>query len=84
MAVKDRAIKYLNSITIEPMIFSYMLGQFIVDGAQLNTNLLIEKVCRYEFHFNETVCSHLDAEENDAIESTGTYTKTKKQLKSRS
>ncbi|TRY81172.1 hypothetical protein TCAL_13740 [Tigriopus californicus] len=59
---------FLNSITIEPMIFINVLGGVIVAGAALNTNLLIRKICVFDLHFNETVCDHLDLPENDDYE----------------
>ena len=71
MGAKDRVVKYVKSITIEPTIFLFMLGQMLIDGAQLNTNLLIEKVCKHEFHHNGTICDNLDLDEYDDIETTG-------------
>ncbi|XP_059097126.1 lysosomal proton-coupled steroid conjugate and bile acid symporter SLC46A3-like [Tigriopus californicus] len=59
---------FWNSITIEPMLFIYILGGATVTGAALNTNLLIRKICLADLHFNETVCDHLDLPENDDYE----------------
>ena len=40
----------------------------LVFGSNVNTNLLIEKVCRYELGYNETVCENLSDYEDEETE----------------
>ena len=37
----------------------------------MNTDLLIEKVCRYELDYNETVCDNLTEDEYEDIDTEG-------------
>ena len=55
--------RQIKNITIEPVLFVYAFGLGVVAGAQINTNLLIWKMCHMELgHPNET-CANLS---NDA------------------
>ena len=54
------------------MIFLHTFSTTIEQCSEIQTNLLLKKVCMQEFHQNETVCDNLDLEENDSIETDGT------------
>ena len=59
--IKRRARIIWKNITVEPVIFFIMFSQGI-DTVSLN-QLKIEKSCKIDFKFNETVCDNL-LEEN--------------------
>ena len=61
-------IQGLKSITVEPVIFFFLLGMFILNGAQVPTNILVYKVCHYEMNFTESICENLGDEANKDIE----------------
>ena len=56
----------LNRITIEPLIFLFMFSFYILDGAQIQTNLLLWKICYLELNYTEVICSNLTLDENNA------------------
>lgn len=61
-------MKKLRSFYLEPTIVLYIFAFWIVRGGGINTTLLIHKVCTKELNYTEDVCNHLDADENEAIE----------------
>ena len=65
MGLKDS----LRTISLEPVIFLYIIGIFLDRGAEVKTQLMLWKICRFEFGYNDTICDNLDADENDAIQS---------------
>ena len=60
---------FIKTISLEPSIFLFMLSSCLVSGAELQTNLIIWKVCHFEFGYNETICENLDQAENEDIQS---------------
>ncbi len=54
-----------KSITIEPVILLFMGGLFIIQGAQLNTNLLIWKICTIEKNYSSEICDNLTLDKYD-------------------
>ena len=56
----------LNRITLEPLIFLFTFGMVILDGAQIQTNLLLWKICHLELNYTEDICSNLTLDENNA------------------
>ena len=54
----------LKTITIEPTIFLFFLGYYILNGAQIPTNILIFKICHIELNYTEEVCNHLGDDSN--------------------
>ena len=56
-------IKIITSITIEPAMFIITFGD-IVDEVSLS-QMTIDKSCRSDFDFNETVCDNLTAYEGE-------------------
>ena len=56
-------IKIITSITIEPAMFIITFGD-IVDEVSLS-QMTIDKSCRSDFDFNETVCDNLTAYEDE-------------------
>ena len=61
----------LKRITLEPLIFLFTFGMVILRGSQIQTNLLLWKICRLELNYTEDICSnmssfaHLNPEYND-------------------
>ena len=69
MAGLFKAIKdFVQSITIEPMIFSMIFGMGLVAGSGMNTELIMYKACMLEFNYTEEVCENLDDPDNHDIE----------------
>ena len=58
----------LKNVTVEPVIFFFLLGMFTLYGAQVPTNILIYKVCRFEMNHTDAICENLGDEENKEIE----------------
>ena len=56
----------LNRITLEPLIFLFLFSFYILDGAQIQTNLLLWKICHLELNYTEVICSNLTLDENNA------------------
>ena len=59
---------YIKSITIEPTILFYVVGSSILYGAQIETDLLIWKLCHIELGNSEEVCANLSLEVNEEVE----------------
>lgn len=60
-------LTFIKGITLEPTVFALQFGRFIVEGAQVQTDLLLWKICHLELNYTEEICDHLTANENDAI-----------------
>ena len=56
-------VKIITSITIEPAMFIITFGD-IVDEVSLS-QMTIDKSCRSDFDFNETVCDNLTSYEHE-------------------
>ena len=61
-------IKFFKSFTVEPLVFFFVFAEYLVLGSELQTNLMMWKVCNIELGLNETICDNLDLEENDEYE----------------
>ena len=59
---------FLKTITIEPVIFLFLVGTFILQGAQIPTNILIYKICHVELNHTEEICENLGKNEYSDIE----------------
>ena len=46
------------NITIEPVIFAFVFSNFVANGAQQNTNILLHKICMDSVRYNDTVCQN--------------------------
>ena len=61
-------IKYeFSTITIEPVVFFFVLSFQVDFGAQITTNLLLWKVCHLELNYTEDVCSNLTLNKYESI-----------------
>ena len=59
----DNAIvSVLKKITLEPTIFLLAFGCAIERGAQITTNLLIEKTCHNELNYTKETCANFSNE----------------------
>lgn len=58
----------LSGITIEPGVFLYFLGEGFINGAQINTDLLIWKLCTKDLNLTENICNNLHLEVNNDYE----------------
>ena len=52
----------LSQITLEPTVFAFSFGVQLEKGARITTDLLINKVCRYELNYTEDICANLTNE----------------------
>ncbi len=62
--VKD----YIKSFTIEPVVVFNILGISVIFGAQIDTDLLIWKLCHIELEYSEDVCANLSLDVNEDAE----------------
>ena len=46
------------NITIEPVIFAFVFTNFVANGAQQNTNILLHKICVDSVGYNRSVCKN--------------------------
>ena len=49
----------LKQITLEPTMFFVTFGTTVERGAQITTNLLIEKICHGELDYTNDICANL-------------------------
>ena len=54
-------------ISLEPVVFFYALGRFILEGAQVQADLLLWKICHLELNYTEEICGNLTSDEYDSI-----------------
>ena len=57
-------LKYIRKITLEPAMFLIAAGNLVLNGSQVQTNLLIWKLCTKDLNFTEEICDNLSLEEN--------------------
>ena len=50
-----------NRITLEPFIITFIFVWFLMDGAQIQKNLLMWKICKFQLNETEIVCGNLSA-----------------------
>ena len=56
-----------NLITLEPLIFLLTFGMQVLNGGQIQTNLLLWKICHLELNYDENICSNLTLDEYNTI-----------------
>ena len=66
--ILESLLSTLKTFTIEPVIFFFILGNYILIGSQVPTNILIYKICRYELNYAEEICNNLGDESQKNIE----------------
>ena len=66
--LKEWISKQWKTVTIEPMIFLFILGMSILNGAQIPTNILIVKICNYELNYTAEICNNLGEDSNKDIQ----------------
>ncbi len=69
MGVYTLVRRFASGITLEPMIVLLTTALWLERGGEVNTNLMIDKVCRRELQLGDEICSALDSPENDAYQS---------------
>ena len=60
--------RFWKNLTLEPVIFLFTLGWSIQYGAQLQTNLLMWKVCHLEKGYENSTCANLTLDEHEDIQ----------------
>ena len=55
----DFLIEFIGGITIEPVILLMALAFSVMNGAQVQTNLLMWKICHVEMKHDEDICRNL-------------------------
>ena len=53
-------------ITLEPVTYVNTLGVGIIDGAQVTTDLLLQKICNEKLNFTQEICANFTT--NESIE----------------
>ena len=66
--LKNTISAFLKTITIEPVIFLFIMGNYILLGSQIPTNILIYKICHIELNNTEEVCNNLGDESNKLVQ----------------
>ena len=57
----------LGFISLEPVVLLTQFGRYILEGAQIQTDLLMWKICHLELNYNETICGNLTLDEYDSV-----------------
>ena len=57
----------MSIITLEPLIAILKFGQGQLEGAQIQSNLLLWKICHLELNYTEDICGNLTLDEYDHI-----------------
>ncbi len=55
----------LGQVSLEPCLLFVALGRFILEGAQIQADLLIWKICKLEFNFTDEICDNLTLDKYD-------------------
>ena len=55
----DFLLEFISGITIEPVILLMALAFSVMNGAQVQTNLLMWKICHVEMKYDEVICGNL-------------------------
>ena len=58
---------FLSFLSLEPVVFLVQFGRFGLEGVQIQTDLLIWKICHLELNYSESVCSNLTLDQYDDI-----------------
>lgn len=54
--IKSACKSWQANVTLEPVIFAFVFSNFVANGAQQNTNLLLRKVCTDKIGYNSSIC----------------------------
>ena len=57
----------LSFLSLEPVVFLVQFGRYALEGAQIQTDLLMWKICHLEKNYSESICSNLTLDEYDDI-----------------
>ena len=60
-------LNLISIITLEPLIAILKFGQGQLEGAQIQNNLLLWKICHLELNYTEDICGNLTLDEYDYI-----------------
>ena len=60
--------EFLKTITLEPAAIPYAMGFGILNGAAIQTDLVIWKICHIQLNQTQEICDNLSADENSDIE----------------
>ena len=61
-------LKHLtNLITVEPVIALNRFGSGEIEGGQIQSDLLLWKICHRELNYTEEICGNLTLDEYDLI-----------------
>ena len=61
-------LKHLtNLITVEPAIALVRFGIGAIEGGQIQSDLLLWKICHLELNYTEEICGNLTLDEYDLI-----------------
>ena len=61
-------LKHLtNLITVEPVIALNRFGLGEIEGGQIQSDLLLWKICHLELNYTEEICGNLTLDEYDLI-----------------
>lgn len=61
-------IELLRKITLEPVIFLGYFALTLLSGAQIQTDLLMWKICTNDLNLTEEICHNLASEDNQDYE----------------
>ena len=62
----DKIINCLKNIClVQFTALFYAIGCGILNGAQVEKTLIIDKLCRFEFNFTEGICNNLTFHERE-------------------
>ena len=60
-------INMFSFLSLEPVVFLVQFGRYVLEGAQIQTDLLMWKICHLEKNYSESICSNLTLDEYDDI-----------------
>ena len=60
-------INMFSFLSLEPVVFLVQFGRYALEGAQIQTDLLMWKICHLEKNYSESICSNLTLDEYDDI-----------------
>jgi len=55
-------------MTIEPVIFFFVAGYYVLFGAQIPTNILMYKICHVELGHDDSICNNMGSPGNEEIQ----------------
>ena len=63
----DLPVNMFSFLSLEPAVFLVQFGRYALEGAQIQTDLLMWKICHLEKNYSESICSNLTLDEYDDI-----------------